>query len=401
MSILQGREHLDPAGASQSDSPGQPTEIPTVTNLPAEGSDRVRMGIVGAAIAIGVACLIARAFHPFDWVSDESRGWILDRLLPRLESLVGGWSPTMMLVYPVGVLAIFLLERWMPAVPSQRTIGTGVIHDVFWILIKAAARLVLFTGYSTLIYRFYVQYLSFLSIPLGSWLPTAAGVVVAVVLADFVQWFQHWLHHNVKWLWPFHAVHHSQRELNLFSDYRVHSMEYIVRRPLSVLPMLILGLQAPEVTWWLLLTSWHTRMQHANIRANFGPLRYLIVTPQSHRVHHSRRPEHFNQNYGSIFSFWDYLFGTRCKDSNVYPETGIADESFPAESGNSIFGVLQTLLQQLIYPFRQIGTMLKQMGTPAQSPSLATGSHRPSTPNIDEIPVEVSVEVSFHAKDVE
>jgi sterol desaturase/sphingolipid hydroxylase (fatty acid hydroxylase superfamily) len=57
----------------------------------------------------------------------------------------------------------------------------------------------------------------------------------------------------------------------------------------------------------------------------------MLVTPQSHRVHHSVMLQHRDTNFGSLFSIWDYLFGTQYRGYNEYPETGIEDETFPYE----------------------------------------------------------------------
>jgi sterol desaturase/sphingolipid hydroxylase (fatty acid hydroxylase superfamily) len=324
----------------------------------------VRLILVGVLAILGFTCFGLKIVHPFDFIGERSYGWFLDRLLPRLDRLVASWSLPMMLFYPVGLLSILILERIIPAVPSQKTLSTALVFDALWPIVKGLLGFVLVSTYGTMLYRLYVQYLGFLTFPLSDSIPIGARVVIAVLVADLTQWIQHWLHHHVRWLWPFHAVHHSQRELNLFTQYRVHSMEYLVRRPVVLFPMLILGLQAPEVTWWQLITSWHTRLYHANIRSNFGPLRYLIVTPQSHRIHHSLRPEHLNHNYGTIFSFWDYLFGTQCREYETYPETGIDDADFPHESAGSAPQMLLTLGRQLVYPFRQVWAMLGKPVTP-------------------------------------
>src|SRR5450432_1125570 len=280
-----------------------------------DGESRVRMIVVVGLVLIAVVCLGIKLLYPFAFISNE--GWFA-YLLPRVRRLASGWSLAAMLIYPAGFLAILLLERFFPAVPTQRTLSTGLVHDALWVLIEAAAGVLLVSWYSRLIYSIYARHLNFLTLPFARTLPVAVTLVIAIVVLDFTRWCQHWLHHHVKWLWPFHAVHHSQRELNLFSDYRIHFMEYLVRLPVSVLPMLMLGLQAPELTWWLLLLSWHARLYHANIKSDFGPLRYLIVTPQSHRVHHSKVSEHLNHNYGAMLSVWDYLFRTQYRCYDVY-----------------------------------------------------------------------------------
>ena len=70
---------------------------------------------------------------------------------------------------------------------------------------------------------------------------------------------------------------------------------------------------------------------HANIRTSLGPLRHLVISPQAHRVHHSAAPEHIDTNFGTVFAWWDYLFGTRYHDHHDYPTTGIHDPTFPRE----------------------------------------------------------------------
>ncbi|MFV0524697.1 MAG: sterol desaturase family protein [Acidimicrobiales bacterium] len=95
---------------------------------------------------------------------------------------------------------------------------------------------------------------------------------------------------------------------------------------------------------------WWTRLQHANLRLNFGPLRYLLVTPQSHRIHHSVDPVHYNSNYASVFA-WDRLFGTQHKDSASYPPTGIGDRHYPEATSYQPRDLLASLTGQLMYPF--------------------------------------------------
>ncbi|NNE09772.1 MAG: sterol desaturase family protein, partial [Gemmatimonadetes bacterium] len=85
-----------------------------------------------------------------------------------------------------------------------------------------------------------------------------------------------------------------------------------------------------------------------------GPLRYVFVTPQSHRIHHSTREEHLDKNFGVIFSFWDRLFRTQVEDADTYPKTGILDETFPHENTARGFALLTTPIVQHLYPFRAI-----------------------------------------------
>lgn len=315
---------------------------------------RVRIIVAGGMVALAVVCLGLRLLHPFAFVSADAPAWFLHGVLPHLRKLTSDWSLASMAIFPLALLAILLLERRFPAVPDQKTLSTGLVHDVLWVLIQAAVLLVIARWYGGVLYRIYTRHLSFLTLPVAASLPVVARLAIGALAMDFGRWCDHWLLHHVSWLWPFHAVHHAQRELNLFSDYRTHIVELIVRYTALMLPMLMLKLEAPAVTWWLLLLSWHARLYHANIRSDFGALRYLLVTPQSHRVHHSRHPEHFDRNYGAMLSVWDHLFGTQYRHYDIYPETGVEDETFPVETARSVAGVFATTMRQLLYPFHQL-----------------------------------------------
>ena len=95
---------------------------------------------------------------------------------------------------------------------------------------------------------------------------------------------------------------------------------------------------------------------HSNIRTDLGMLRYVMVTPQSHRIHHSRDPRHFEKNFGGILSIWDHLFGTQYRVYDEYPEVaGVPYLEYPNDPvgpPSDIAGILKAVWLQLVYPFR-------------------------------------------------
>jgi sterol desaturase/sphingolipid hydroxylase (fatty acid hydroxylase superfamily) len=155
-------------------------------------------------------------------------------------------------------------------------------------------------------------------------------------------------------LWHFHSVHHSQRQLNLFTQARFHAVDVATLAPILYTPLYVLNLDFELAVWIVLLTDWYGRVTHANLRTNFGFLRYAFVTPQSHRIHHSREERHHDKNFGTLLCIWDRLLGTQWPDHNEYPTTGIADDSFPWEESVRGTHVLSNYFAQLMYPFRQI-----------------------------------------------
>jgi len=155
-------------------------------------------------------------------------------------------------------------------------------------------------------------------------------------------------------LWEVHALHHSQKEINFFSDFRYDIVEYLNRHSVLVIPFLIVPINIPVVVGFSIVSGWYTRFYHGNVRINMGPLRHVLVTPQSHRIHHSKLPQRQNRNFGSLLSIWDQMFGTQYRGYSEYPETGISDSAFPDEQSIHPVTLLFMPLRQLSYPVAKI-----------------------------------------------
>lgn len=185
-------------------------------------------------------------------------------------------------------------------------------------------------------------------------IPYPARFILAVLFMDFVLWFQHLLKHEIPFLWRFHAIHHSQRQLNLLTDSRIHPVDYILLLFFSVLTFCVMGIALNHYLLFNFYLVWYVRFYHANLRMNFGVLRYLFVTPQSHRIHHSIDPKHLNKNYGILFSIWDRLFSTQHPDFKVYPATGIPDNEFPTEQVTPMRNRIWIPFRQILYSFKSL-----------------------------------------------
>ena len=146
-------------------------------------------------------------------------------------------------------------------------------------------------------------------LPLGP----LSTVIVAVVLLDLWQYVWHRLNHQVPFLWRFHAVHHSDREMDATSGVRFHTGEILLSgvARLAVLPLL--GLTVGQVLVYETVVLPVVLFHHSNIRLAHRvdrSLRWLIVTPWMHWVHHSDYQPETDSNYSSLLSLWDRLFGT-------------------------------------------------------------------------------------------
>jgi sterol desaturase/sphingolipid hydroxylase (fatty acid hydroxylase superfamily) len=83
--------------------------------------------------------------------------------------------------------------------------------------------------------------------------------------------------------------------------------------------MLMLDNALPVIMGWAIFESIYPKFYHANVRLNFGPLRYFFVTPQSHRLHHAVDPAYRDVNFGFTFCVWDRIFDMQCHDHQIYP----------------------------------------------------------------------------------
>lgn len=246
---------------------------------------------------------------------------------------------------------VLLLERWIPADPRQRPLSRGMRHDFLWVGLHVLVLAWLLPAYIVFLQFFFEEHLAFLRIDaIADW-PRLARLLVALLFGDFMFWLVHLIRHHVPALWNFHAVHHSQKQLNFFTEYRVHPLDDLFAVTLGSLPILMVDHSTVTLVAIIWIRHWHTRLYHSNLKTNFGILRYVVVTPQSHRVHHSADPRHRDTNFGLTFSLWDHLFGTQYRGYDEYPETGIDDEKFPYEQGRS---ALSALAGQLLYPFRSL-----------------------------------------------
>jgi lathosterol oxidase len=152
-------------------------------------------------------------------------------------------------------------------------------------------------------------------------LPVWVQFLLAVFLADLFQAGLHRIYHRVPFLWRFHAVHHSSRNLDWLAGSRVHFVEIVLTRSAVLLPPVVLGFSQPAVNAYVILVGIQAVLAHANLRINFGWLEYLLVTPRYHHWHHARHPDYMDVNYAIHLPLVDMLMGTfKRPPADVWPE---------------------------------------------------------------------------------
>jgi sterol desaturase/sphingolipid hydroxylase (fatty acid hydroxylase superfamily) len=318
----------------------------TVTTI---GTVAVLAVVSAATVAAVLASYFASQHGVGPGLSDVSRPWTFAKQVGE-TLLAAVRSPAPILVFAL------LLERWMPVSPLQRDLTRGFGQDLLWYLMDFLRQLSWIPCYLALLVSIKTRLIgSFALIPAGV-LPTVVGWAVAILAWDLLSYLSHILRHRVDFLWRFHAIHHSQREMNFFTQHRFHDVDVVVDLTIRTLPLLALNASLPTLGIFYAVALAHFQLYHSSIRSNYGVLRYLLVNPQSHRVHHARDPRLHSRNFGIFFSIWDHAFGTQYPHSDEYPDAlGIEDQGFPIEQGTLLRGVLLVYAAQVLYPFVQIG----------------------------------------------
>ena len=119
----------------------------------------------------------------------------------------------------------------------------------------------------------------------------------AMFVADLFAYIAHRMFHEIPFLWRFHAIHHSSELLDWLAASRLHVVDIVVTRGFGFIPLYVLGFSDAAIVVYLTWASFQGILNHANLRFGFGPLRYLLVTPQFHHWHHSARK--YNRNFAA------------------------------------------------------------------------------------------------------
>jgi sterol desaturase/sphingolipid hydroxylase (fatty acid hydroxylase superfamily) len=143
--------------------------------------------------------------------------------------------------------------------------------------------------------------------------PFWLAVPLAVIAMDFVIWLQHVMVHAVPVLWRLHRVHHADPDYDLTTGARFHPIEIALSMLIKIATIAVLGPPVLAVVIFEVLLNAAAMFNHGNIRLPVGAdrvLRWIIVTPDMHRVHHSVEEDETNSNFGFNLPWWDRLFGT-------------------------------------------------------------------------------------------
>lgn len=236
-------------------------------------------------------------------------------------------------------LVVFILERARPWRTEQKILREGIGQDLFWLVFNGhflGLLLAMVTGHlvqllNTVLFNWGLPVPE--SLAVAATLPLWLQFIIFFLLKDFIEWNIHRMLHRVPWLWEFHKLHHSIRQMDWIGNFRFHWGEVIVYKTLSYLPLAILGVDGGVILTIAVIGTLMQDLNHANIRLHWGPLRYVLNSPEMHIWHHDTEMHgKGGQNFGIVLSAWDWLFGTVYwpKDQEEPKELGFAEiEKYP------------------------------------------------------------------------
>jgi sterol desaturase/sphingolipid hydroxylase (fatty acid hydroxylase superfamily) len=252
-------------------------------------------------------------------------------------------------------LVVWGLELLLPWRKDQRTFRKDFWLDTFYMFFNFfLLNLIVFIALSNATEAVFNDLLSTINLKISDFelfdvdaLPYGLGLLVFFLVSDFVQWNTHRLLHRVPFLWNFHKVHHSVKEMGFAAHLRYHWMEPVVYKSILYIPIAIIGgfdAQDVAIVHFFALMVGH--LNHANLGWDYGFLKYIFNNPKMHIWHHAKNlPEtvKYGVNYGLTLSLWDYLFKTsHIPHDGRDIELGFeGDETFPGG-----------FLEQEIYPLK-------------------------------------------------
>jgi sterol desaturase/sphingolipid hydroxylase (fatty acid hydroxylase superfamily) len=263
-------------------------------------------------------------------------------MISDLEGLLA-WKGAAVLAW---LLAFFLAERWRPAArpaaPAPAEPRGGWVRIArnlgLWLTVSALSPLIVLP----LTYWASGHALGWRP----AWWSGGAGLLLDLLLLDLLIYWWHRANHRIPLLWRFHEVHHLDRFLDTTSALRFHFGEVLLSALARAGVILLLGFPFASVLVFEVLVLAAAIFHHSNLRLPAGferALARVVITPSIHWVHHHRRRADTDSNYGTIFSFWDPLFGSRSRKQREFAMP-IGTEGRAEEP----------LSQLLLHPFRDL-----------------------------------------------
>jgi len=234
---------------------------------------------------------------------------------PRELSLGVDW----LILSLLGSVFIFMaLEKVLPKYKEQVILRDEWELDLLYFCFNhlALSAIIIYTNYhvSRFDWAVSVQLQEFIQS-----IPILVQVVLIVIAADFVLYWEHRIYHEVNALWPVHAVHHSVENLDWLAGSRGHFFQVFSERAMVMVPLYLMGVEEAALNIYVIFAALQAVLIHCNTRMPFGFLKYIFVTPQFHHWHHSSEKPAIDTNYSVHTVLFDWVFKTMHLPGDHWP----------------------------------------------------------------------------------
>lgn len=238
----------------------------------------------------------------------------------------------------IAALVFVPLEQILSLHEGQKTLRRAWANDVFYLLFNG---LPVKMGFLALLAAMMAGVDAVVPAGFHAWvqdLPLWVQVPAVIVIADIGFYIAHRTFHAVPFLWRFHAVHHSIEEMDWLAAHRVHPVDQIATMAASLLPVYALGFEPLAIAVYAVIYHWQALLIHSNVKVNFGPLKWIVASPQFHHWHHANERQAWDKNFSGQLPVIDAVLGTLYLPDRL-PRAYGCDDPVPA-----------LYHQQLIYP---------------------------------------------------
>jgi sterol desaturase/sphingolipid hydroxylase (fatty acid hydroxylase superfamily) len=168
-----------------------------------------------------------------------------------------------------------------------------------------------------------------------------------VFVSDFISYWRHRLEHT-RWLWPAHAIHHSDTQVSWLTLARFHPVNRVTTAAVDITCLALVGFPAWALVADQMVRHYYGEFVHADLPWTFGPLKHAVVSPAMHRWHHARDIVGSASNFATVFSVFDRAFGTYHLPGPCNVPLGVVEP------------IRRTAVGQLAYPFKAWAAALRR-----------------------------------------
>jgi sterol desaturase/sphingolipid hydroxylase (fatty acid hydroxylase superfamily) len=229
----------------------------------------------------------------------------------------------------IGAL-IFIPFEHLFAERPQKIFRKGLVVDLIYLLLNGfiikVAIVMMAAGILSAAAAFVPQSLT----QAVSGQPVWLQVAEIILITDIGVYWSHRAFHKIPALWKFHAVHHGIEELDWLGAFHSHPMDTIVTKAISLTPIFLLGFSEASIAVYSSVYFGHAMLIHSNVRIPFGPVKWLIASPQFHHWHHANQREAYDKNFAGQLPFLDMIFGTYNVTGDKVPDKYGVDDPIPS-----------------------------------------------------------------------